>query len=136
MRDIFEAVIARLAATPTEIPAHFLHVSGTPTYPYALIWGGSGLLGTDALCDRDDLDDTFSVTWVSLSALGVLDLRTIGRAALDGWTPTSTIWQMQPITLLKRMGQGVQVDRDVTFPSTNQHAYFAVDRFRLAGDLT
>lgn len=136
MRDLFEAIRARLAAAPNLIPAHFTAAPGRPAYPYALIWGGSGLLGTDTLCDRDDLDDAFSVTWVSLSSVGVLDLRAIGRAALDGWTPASTIWQMQPITLQKRMGQDVQVDLDVTFPDTNMHAYFAVDRFRLAGDLT
>lgn len=136
MRELFEAIAARLAAAPAEIPAHFLRVAGKPTYPYALVWGGSGRLDTDTLADADHLDDTFAVTWVSLSPLGVLDLRAIGRAALDDWAPTSTIWQMQPITLQKRMGQDVQVDSDVTFPDTNQHAYFAVDRFRLAGDLT
>lgn len=136
MRELFEAIRDRLVSDPHAIPSHFTDAPGKPAYPYALIWGGSGLLGTDTLCDRDDLDDTFSVTWVSLSALGVLDLRAIGRAALDGWTPASSVWRMQPITLLKRMGQDVQVDRDVIFPSTDQHAYFAVDRFRLAGDLT
>lgn len=135
MRGVIESIMAHLSSEPHSIPAHWVDVKGAPAYPYALLWGTAGLLGTDKLCDRADLDDTVAVTWVSLDPIWCLELRGAGRAALEGFVPESATWAMQPMTLLKRAGQDVRADRDVQLPDGNTYPYFAVDRFRLAGDL-
>lgn len=136
MRDVIESIVARLAAAPYAVPAHWVDVPGAPAYPYAILWGAAAAVQRPTLANKADLSDRLAVTWVSKSALGCLDLQKVGRGALTGFTPTSATWVMDPLVLREGMGQAVVADRDVRLPNTNSHPYFAVDFFDLTGYAT
>jgi len=131
MRGVIESVTARLASQG--VTAYWIEVPDAPTWPYVLLWGSGGRMTTNTLGgDMDDLADRLGVTCVSLSALGVLDLVRITRAALIGWSPTTDALHVQPLGLTD--SQDVQPDRDVRLPNSNRHPYFAVDLYRLVGE--
>lgn len=131
MREVVEAVIARLGAAG--LTAYWLDVPTAPTWPYVLLWGSAGGLSSVTVAgDRDHLSDRLGVTSVSESALGVLDVSRRARAALTGWSPTSTVWHVQPLVVVD--SQQAQPDRDVVLPPTNRNPYFAVDLYRLVGE--
>lgn len=131
MRDVVESITAQLATDG--LHAYYLTAPDPPSWPYALLWGVRTRPIRDTFAGGVDLSDTLSVTWVSKSALGCLDLIRRGRDLLDGFTPTSATWTMLPLTLRTDEGQPVEPDRDVILPDTGTPPYFAVDRYRVLG---
>lgn len=113
---------------------YFVDVPTNPTYPYVLVWTSAGSPGTEpAVCGPgEDIDAVVGLTHVAGTPEGALIVAhatravmkpTVGPLRLD--VPGHAAW----LTFFD--SQNVQVDRDVTIPSTNRHPAFVVDLYRL-----
>lgn len=127
-------IAAIKALIPSAYTVYFVDVPDAPTYPYVLLWTSAGSPGVEAnMCGANlDIDAVVGVTHVATSPDGVLAATAKTRPAL------------QPGGRIKRLAvpdraawiefydaQNVQVDRDVTLPSSNRHPAYAVDLYRL-----
>lgn len=103
------------------------------TYPYVLLWSGTGRLISDEVDGaQDDLNDILGVTTVAASADAVLVATARVRSYLLGKQPVVEGRYVQPLRLID--AQQVTPDRDVTVPGTNRHPSFAVDLYRLISE--
>lgn len=130
MRTLVESVTARIEDR-TPYKAYFGEVTGTPEYPYVLLWTSPGALETNTLDGVRDLSDRLGVTMVATTGLGVLNVAQHVRTALTGFTPTSGQWLMEAFRP-PFDSQPVERDRDVSLPNYG-YPSFAVDLYRLNG---
>jgi hypothetical protein len=129
VRAHLDAVKALLA--PAGMPVHYIEVLGAPTYPYVLLWTGSGRWVGAALCaQRIDLDDTLGVTVVHLTAEGVLSKQAIVRGLLDDAVPAVPGRHVDE--LRQTDSQRIAVDREVVVPPTNTFPKYGVDLYALS----
>jgi hypothetical protein len=132
IKEHYDAVRALMPAGLTVYPGT---VPETPSYPYAVLWGGLGDESSGGT-DGDSLEDTpdvlslrTRVTYAGLTFDSVLIVARNVRAALNRKTPVVTGWKTNPLRQSTLMD--VQVDRDVTITDTSDHPLFAVDEFAL-----
>lgn len=130
MRTLIESLQARIASV-TPYTAYFGEVTGTPDYPYVLLWTSTGRLDQNLLAGGRDLSDRLGVTMVATTGIGVLEVASHVRPALVGFAPVSDLWRFEEFRP-PFDSQDVQYDRDVSLPN---HGYpcFAVDLYRLQG---
>lgn len=127
-----EAIKAALVSLGWQV--HFVVVDGTPTYPYVLLWSGSGDPGSEpSLCGpMDDIEAVVGVTVVAGEPAGVLAVQSAVRAVLSpGDARTPLVVAGRSASLKRTTGQAVQVDRDVKIPGTNTSPAFSVDLYDL-----
>lgn len=103
------------------------------TYPYVLLWSGTGRMTSDELDGvQDDLNDILGVTTVAASADATLVAALRVRSYLLGKQPVVEGRYVQPLRLFD--SQQVTPDREVTIPGTNRHPAFAVDLYPLISE--
>lgn len=122
------------ALIETVQPCHLVAVTGTPAFPYSLLWAPSGVLDGSTLDDaRTDLDVSVGVTTAGVTADQVFIRAGMVRDVLV--PPPGPLGDLtvagRRVWLRHEDSRPVQVDRDVTFGSTNAHPLFAVDTYRL-----
>lgn len=127
-----DAIKAALA--PLGWPVHFVTVPEAPTFPYVLLWSGSGDPAAEVpVCGpMDDLEAVVGVTAVAGTPEGALIVQKAVRAALspgDARKPLPV--SGRSASLARSGGQRVQVDRDVKIPGTDTSPAFAVDLYDL-----
>ena len=130
MRTLVQSLIDRIeSATPYK--AYFGEVTGTPVYPYVLLWTSTGQLEQNTLACGRDLSDRLGVTMVATTGIGVLSMAPHVRQAIVGFTPESDQWFMEEFRE-PYDSQDIERDRDVNLPN---HGYpsFAVDLYRING---
>jgi|SRR5699024_1748304 len=130
MRALIDSLIARVQSE-TPYKAYFGEVTGTPEYPYVLLWTSPGALESNTLDGVRDLADRLGVTMVATTGIGVLNVAKHVRTALTGFTPTSDQWLMEAFRP-PFDSQPVERDRDVSLPNYG-YPFFAVDLYRLNG---
>lgn len=132
MRSIVEAIEARVKSTGLPVYLTDVPEGVSPTFPYVIVWFGTGKIVPDDLGDTDLLADRIGVTNVGVTPESVLSITARTRAVLRGWAPAPSAWHVQPLRIFD--GQDVQPDRDVTLPDSNRHPYFGVDLYRLVAE--
>lgn len=130
MRALIDSLRTRITDT-TPYLAYFGEVTGTPDYPYVLLWSSPGQLASHTLSGPPDLSDSLGVTMVATTCEGVLSVAHHVRATLRGFAPDSDQWRVEPLRQ-PYDSQAIQPDRDVSLPHAG-HPFFAVDLYRLEG---
>lgn len=115
----------------TGFDVYFGEVTGTPEYPYVLLWTSTGRLEQNTLAGDHDLSDRLGVTMVATTPNNVLTLSSYVRPALKGFTPDSQQWLMEAFRP-PFDSQPITSDRDVALPN-HGYPFFAVDLYRLNG---
>lgn len=127
MREHIDAIKALLTGWTVK----YGDATGVTTYPYGLIWSTPGSDDVETpVADDGAWSDLIGFTTVDTTASNVLVMVARARAALDGKT-LNVAGRHATLHLQRGLGQTVQVDRDVTIPSSNTHPCFQVDRYLL-----
>jgi|SRR5690625_3781794 len=130
MRALIDSLIERVQSE-TPYKAYFGEVTGTPQYPYVLLWTSTGKLEQNTLACEHDLSDRLGVTMVATTSQGVLSMSSHVRRALTGYQPESETWLVETLRP-PYDSQPIERDRDVNIPNHGYPSY-AVDLYRLAG---
>lgn len=131
MRDHFDAVKVMLA--PMNRQVHFVEASGSPSYPYMILWGLPGQLSADAIDGGQRvISDLLRVTHVGATPEAVMELRRLSRPLLMQSRPIVTGRTVHELRMLD--ATDVMIDRDVNMPQTNRHPAYGVDVYRLISE--
>jgi len=131
IKEHYDAVQALM---PAGLTVYRGSVPGTPTYPYAVLWGdlgeeSSGGPDGDSLQDVPDvLSLRPRVTYAGLTFDSVLIVARNVRAALNRQTPVVAGWRTGKLRQSPLMD--AQTDTSVTLTG-GSHPVFAVDEFAL-----
>lgn len=127
MKADIDALVA-LAQT-SGLTTYYVDVPVAPTYPYLLIWSGSGGLPLERPVSDShaDIDEAVGVTAVAGTPGGVLIVQERARAVLDLKSPVVT-GRVTSLELIE--SRPVQMDRDVIATSTNRNPAYGVDMYR------
>jgi hypothetical protein len=131
MRAHVEALKVALA---TLYPVHLIDASGVTSFPYLLLWGSFATPGGEVgLHDaQTDIVDLFGVTSVAATPEGVLTVRQRVRGVLTpGGRPGRLNVAGHAVWVRLEDSRPIDVDRDVTIPTTGRHPAFGVDMYRL-----
>jgi len=115
-------------------PVYFVSVPSAPTFPYVLLWSGTGSPGSEEpLCGPvGDIEAVVGVTVVAGTPAGVLTVQAKVRGILSpGDARTALTVAGRSASLKRTGGQTVQVDRDVKIPGTDTSPAFSVDLYDL-----
>lgn len=128
---------AELAAVKALLsPLHTVYevtATGALTYPYYLMWSSTGNAPVErsVRAETTDIDDTFGVTTVALSADTVGTAAAAARAALcPSGLPASLTVAGRVVMVAFFEARPIQDDKDVTLAS-GAHPVFGVDLYRL-----
>ncbi len=131
MRDHFAAIKVMLEPLGRQI--YTIEATGSPTYPYLLLWGLPGQLTADAV---DGVQKTYSdllrVTSVGATPEAAMEVRRLSRGLLLDQRPFVEGRFVHELRMVDAMD--VMPDRDVTMPQTNRHPAYGVDVYRLISD--
>lgn len=131
MRAHIDAVKALLGSLPYAV--FYGDVTGSPTYPYIMLWSGTGSLdAAEADGVQDDLNDLLGVTMVAQNPDGVLAVAAKVRPVLMGARPTVAGRKVHPLRLFS--SQPVRPDESVKLPNTDAHPAYGVDQYRLLSE--
>lgn len=109
-------------------PIHEVLASGDLVYPYVVLGGfrfedrGESLAETDRV-----ISEPLRVTYAAETVDGVLNVRSLVRAALRGASPAVEGWSTE-LTLVDSMD--VDADPTVTIPESSANPFYAVDIFQ------
>ena len=126
MKAHYAAIVAKLAALRT---TYLVDVPVTPTLPYYIVWGSSGMLPAESRVTGQlatDFDTSVNVTAVAGTGEGVLTLQAAARTALTSVTVSG---HQVAVTLVE--SRPLMVDRDVILPDTDRHPVYGVDIYRI-----
>lgn len=131
MRDHFEAIKTLLAPLGRQV--HVIQAPGSPTYPYFMLWGLPGELGSDGLDgEQKVVSDLLRVSSVGKTVESVMELRRLSRPLLIEQRPIVAGRFVHPLRMTS--AEEIQPDEDVTMPDTNRHPSFGVDIYRLISE--
>lgn len=131
MKAHIDAITVMLA--PSGYKVYYGDVGEKPTYPYVMLWSGTGRYTTDTLCDaRDDLDDLLGVTMVAALPEAVLVMVPVVRGLLDSQRPQVAGRYVHELTI--HDSQRITPDLSVTMPDTNRHPAYGVDLYSLKSE--
>lgn len=121
------AILARLSGVGTVYDGH---VPPNPSYPYAVVWIGSGERDPLDLTTRSvDLDLPIRVTSVGATAAAArITADRVAVALIDAQVSVSG-WTCWPIR--HDIAQPATEDRDITIPGTGTHPVYIADSYRL-----
>lgn len=130
IREHYDAVKALI---PGQFTVHLFDTPNDPTYPYVVLWGDSGLHGSESL-DQTPRDLTLNVraTCVGATYASCLIVLDGVRAALNRGVPVVAGRKVHE--LVQEPLLDIRADRDVTITATGTHPIYAVDSYLLRSE--
>ena len=115
-------------------PTYFVDVPSSPTYPYVLLWSSAGAPGREFVLAgvNEDIDEPIGVTAVAATPSGVLTMQKAIRAVLNpGGALLGLVVPGRAASIRLYDSRPIDVDREVSIPSSNRHPALGVDMYRI-----
>ncbi|SFO59724.1 tail completion protein gp17 [Amycolatopsis rubida] len=122
------AILGLLQAGSPSFTVYDGQVPDQPSFPYAVLYGDTGIDDGTKLCGNPDLATfRFQVTSVGLTAASALVVVDQTRERVLGIRPAVAGWSLNRIR--KETSLPVREDRDVTDTATHRHPLYGVDTY-------